>query len=635
MNQPSPVEPGLPAPLSCDGMLAAAPDGPQRFLPSLAALLRTLEQSLRQWFNRPYPLPLMTLQKALMQSLFDDLRRQLELLDAEHPLLLVVLMGGTGVGKSTLLNALAGAPIAPADIQRPTTRDPVVYLHHSVRPERLDPALRQCRLIPHDREQLRYKVLVDTPDLDSNIPENRERLAAILPVADIVLYVGSQEKYHDRLGWELFRQHRHRRAFAFVLNKWDRCLTEERYGLRPDLDWLRDLQAEGFEQPRLFRTAARKWLEAQQQGLPSPSDLPPDEQFHELRHWLEWGLTRREIEAIKARGIEQLLDALDQALHQLMPPDPRPLLPKLQQQWQRLLEEASQQQAAGLIRAFDAYQTTIELYFQSRDQQRFRGFMAAYLRATRWLRHSGARLRHPLHAAFPSFTPARSDTTELPESLHQLLRWDLSSSAALPTILRLQDLPHRLLLAVQQTGLPSVLFQHELDTAAPAPQLSQQLQEAILQSLHQVEHDFLHTTGPRRWLRHALVLTANYAPELAFLATAAILLWQFIVQQQTPGVVQLALVILIPLLVLVTLHLLLHLLLPFNWSILRQKLEHHLQHQLLQRWSEHWLPLLEAIAHQVDEERRHLQALQQDLRCTREWITRHDVQAEITHLYGK
>ena len=77
----------------------------------------------------------------------------------------------------------------------------------------------------HDRPNLEQKVIVDTPDLDSNDLANREKLKQLLPVADIVLYVGSQEKYHDRLGWELFLEHRRRRAFAFVLNKWDRCLS--------------------------------------------------------------------------------------------------------------------------------------------------------------------------------------------------------------------------------------------------------------------------------------------------------------------------------------------------------------------------------------------------------------------------
>ena len=71
--------------------------------------------------------------------------------------------------------------------------------------DRLDPALRLCRLSRHDRESLRDKVIVDTPDVDSNDTANRERLLELLPVADVVLYVGSQEKYHDQVGWDPYR----------------------------------------------------------------------------------------------------------------------------------------------------------------------------------------------------------------------------------------------------------------------------------------------------------------------------------------------------------------------------------------------------------------------------------------------
>src|SRR4029077_4584620 len=160
-----------------------------------------------------------------------------------------------------------------------------------VKPERFDPALRHCRLVPHDRPSLQQKVIVDTPDLDSNDVANREKLKALLPVADIVLYVGSQEKYHDQIGWELFREQRRRRAFAFVLNKWDRCLHPGAAGMRPDEDLLRDLKAEGFENPLLFRTCAQHWVD---HPLGSSNGQPPieGEQFLDLTRWLELGLTR-------------------------------------------------------------------------------------------------------------------------------------------------------------------------------------------------------------------------------------------------------------------------------------------------------------------------------------------------------
>src|SRR5205807_7540064 len=146
-------------------------------LRTLAPALHQLERKLRTWLDARHRYPLSTMARATLEGLAGDLRRQGESLDVDRPLLVVMLMGGTGVGKSTLLNALAGGSIAQASVARPTTRDPVVYYHESVRTDRLDPVLRHCRLVPHDRTALEQKIVVDTPDLDSNDLSNRDKLA--------------------------------------------------------------------------------------------------------------------------------------------------------------------------------------------------------------------------------------------------------------------------------------------------------------------------------------------------------------------------------------------------------------------------------------------------------------------------
>src|SRR6202051_4497861 len=100
-------------------------------LRTLSPALRGLERSLRTWLDAKHRFPVSTMNLAALQSLTGDLRRQADSLDVEQPLLVVMLMGGTGVGKSTLLNALAGGAVAQASFQRPTTRAPVVYYHES------------------------------------------------------------------------------------------------------------------------------------------------------------------------------------------------------------------------------------------------------------------------------------------------------------------------------------------------------------------------------------------------------------------------------------------------------------------------------------------------------------------------
>src|SRR5687768_3541071 len=102
--------------------MSSTPPAGEPLLRTLAPALRELERQVRAWLAASRRFPLSTLNKAQLDGLADDMSRQAEALEAVHPYLVIVLMGGTGVGKSTLLNALAGGAIAQASFQRPTTR---------------------------------------------------------------------------------------------------------------------------------------------------------------------------------------------------------------------------------------------------------------------------------------------------------------------------------------------------------------------------------------------------------------------------------------------------------------------------------------------------------------------------------
>ena len=70
----------------------------------------------------------------------------------------------------------------------------------------------------------------------------------------------------------------------------------------------------------IFRTNAQYWVD-KAKGEPQEPSPPQGEQFLELVEWLEMGLNRLEIEAIKAKGITTLLDQLQKTIRDAAPPD--------------------------------------------------------------------------------------------------------------------------------------------------------------------------------------------------------------------------------------------------------------------------------------------------------------------------
>ncbi len=116
--------------------------------------------------------------------------------------LVVATLGGTGVGKSTLVNALAGAEVSPAGRMRPTTLLPTLICRPDLGPEDfgIDPA--SVRVIRHDLPHLRDIVLVDCPDPDTtedagDETSNLSRLRSLLPHCDVLLVVTTQQKYRS------------------------------------------------------------------------------------------------------------------------------------------------------------------------------------------------------------------------------------------------------------------------------------------------------------------------------------------------------------------------------------------------------------------------------------------------------
>ncbi len=132
-------------------------------------------------------------------------------LGPEFPLI-ACLIGGTGTGKSTLFNSLAGEKISDVGMRRPCTLKAVILAHEQFvtrienSPYSEEGTDTQLIVVAHLRPELSPLILVDTPDFDSVETSNRMIFESFFVICDIVIFVTSQEKYADHSGWETLLQ---------------------------------------------------------------------------------------------------------------------------------------------------------------------------------------------------------------------------------------------------------------------------------------------------------------------------------------------------------------------------------------------------------------------------------------------
>ncbi len=194
---------------------------------------------------------------------------------------LVGLIGGKEVGKSALVNAIAGTEITASSSHGRGTDTAIAYVHRDAA-EGLGALLERevpghYRLKTHDVADLRRQVLLDLPDIDSHYREHLEVTRTLLRHMLYPVWVSSVEKYADRQAQQMLTRVAAGNTptnFLFVLNKADQVRASGADGDSSALEELRGDYAgriaralELREPPRVFVVSATNGSRFELQGL--------------------------------------------------------------------------------------------------------------------------------------------------------------------------------------------------------------------------------------------------------------------------------------------------------------------------------------------------------------------------------
>ncbi len=224
----------------------------------LRARLDTLRDRLHEEVARVSALRGVTQRRRELDRLLADLDRQIE---RAQRAAVITLVGATGAGKSTLLNALAGAAIATEGIDRPTTRQPVIY---APRDADLGDLVAGAVSPPGGHESegapvvVRYaagatasgpwtaQILIDAPDLNSVDEQHRAVVAELAERSDVLLVVLHHQSVIEQASVSFLDAFAGRRRLLFVLNRADELTASARDAL---LEQVKRLAAERWQAP--------------------------------------------------------------------------------------------------------------------------------------------------------------------------------------------------------------------------------------------------------------------------------------------------------------------------------------------------------------------------------------------------
>jgi len=319
---------------------------------SVEQLQRELDQFL-DLVNKPTLFSFTAEERQSLRTGAKDLSQKLASIESRF--LTIGLLGGTGVGKSTLMNALAGSEIASTSYRRPHTDQVLIYRHGEANAL---PALSlkdvPYRELTHEAKSIKQILLCDLPDFDSLMGEHRKQVLGFMEHLDVLVWVTSPEKYADGRFYEFLRlAPKAKQNFYFVLNKVDLVFEGETLQrgyeqmARVERSFREHIRGNGIGEPILYVFSAEKALD----GDP----LAPWNQFPAFRQQIFLQRDVKQVTAIKAANVDvevqQLVSVLQKEMLNL-------------ESFQKVLEGTAREVEAKRAEWVQGGQETIDLWLE-------------------------------------------------------------------------------------------------------------------------------------------------------------------------------------------------------------------------------------------------------------------------------